>query len=127
MFIRQRQKRCEYPHLSQTLSAPSPERANSRKPKAKFFLGSRILPARRCVIVIESEGICAQHASQAQQRWSPELDRQEEFWRLGSPSSGSFSVRMVSLCFKKHFRKDKERMTCQPKRKKISTPKLLTL
>src|SRR5712692_11608997 len=47
---------------------------------------------------------CAQHASQAQQSWSPESDPREEFWRCASASSEEFSERIVSVCFRKQRR-----------------------
>ena len=51
--------------------------------------------------------ICAQHASQAQQSWSPESDPREEFWRCVSASSEDFSERVVSVRFIKQNKKEK--------------------
>src|ERR1035438_8162356 len=42
-------------------------------------------------------GLCAQYVSQTQQQWSPELDRQEEFWRCASARSRDFSRRIVPV------------------------------
>src|SRR4029077_14795912 len=53
---------------------------------------------------IQRRDICAQHASQAQQYWSPEPDPREEFWRCESASSENCSARIVSVGFRKQRR-----------------------
>jgi hypothetical protein len=40
---------------------------------------------------VQRRDICAQHASQAQQYWSPEPDPREEFWHCASASSETLS------------------------------------
>jgi hypothetical protein len=48
---------------------------------------------------VQRRELCAQHASQAQQSWSPEPDPRVEYWRCASAGSKNISERIDSVCF----------------------------
>src|SRR5436309_84546 len=55
-------------------------------------------------IKVQRREICARHAWQAQQQWSPELDRREEFWPYSSASFEECSNQLVLIYFIKERR-----------------------
>ncbi len=52
---------------------------------------TRVMHSGADELEVQRRDICAQHASQAQQYWSPEPDPREEFWHCASASSETLS------------------------------------
>src|SRR5438045_9051477 len=74
--------------------------------------------------------ICARHAWQVQQQWSPELDRREEFWPCSSASFEECSAQLVLIYFIKERRNKmaaiKEQSKQQPKGTAMKTPPIVS-